>query len=292
MAEPPMQVAPLDADQAWGIVLATRDPGRGRPRSWPLNIPVPDGSGSIRLHEDASWDCDRILSPEAREILDLYLPLCVDTGRPYVFAQMGQSLDGRIATLNGDSHYVSGPAGIVHLHRLRALADAVVIGAGTAIADDPRLTVRRTTGRNPVRVIVDTNGRVPEDRTAFHDGQASTLILRAPGKAGVAPGQAQPLTVERSGDGVAPGRVLELLAARGLRRVLIEGGGITVSRFLDAGLVDRLHVTVSPMIIGSGRPAFTLPPIHHLDGALRPRTRRFMFAGDVLFDLDIRRSAE
>src|SRR5688572_28150657 len=78
-----------------------------------------------------------------------------------VIGQIGQSLDGRIATPTGHSHYINGPAGIAHLHRLRALVDAVVVGVGTALADDPQLTVRRVSGPQPVRVVVDPRGRLP-----------------------------------------------------------------------------------------------------------------------------------
>ena len=82
--------------------------------------------------------------------------------------------------------------------------------------------------------------------------------------------------------------VLEALRARGLRRILVEGGGVTVSRFLQAGALTRLHVTVAPMLIGSGRHALTLPPIASLDQALRPRCHLFHLGDDVLFDLDLR----
>jgi len=75
--------------------------------------------------------------------------------------QIGQSLDGRVATETGHSHYINGPAGLAHLHRLRALVDAVVVGVGTALADDPQLTVRRVTGPQPARVVIDAGGRLP-----------------------------------------------------------------------------------------------------------------------------------
>ena len=85
--------------------------------------------------------------------------------------------------------------------------------------------------------------------------------------------------------------LLEALGAQGLRRVLVEGGGVTVSRFLQAGTLDRLHVSVAPLIIGSGRPSFTLDPITTLDDALRPDCRHFPLGQDVLFDFDLRRSS-
>ena len=99
-------------------------------------------------------------SPEAAHLADRYLPLCL-AGPRYAFAQLGQSLDGFIATRTGDADYVTGEEDRCHLHRLRALADAVVVGAGTAVADDPQLTVRACAGANPVRVVLDPRGRVP-----------------------------------------------------------------------------------------------------------------------------------
>src|SRR3954471_8792458 len=81
--------------------------------------------------------------------------------RPFVVAQLGQSLDGRIATLTGDSKYANRSAALDHLHRARAHVDAVVVGVGTGISDDPLLTVRRIEGRNPARVVIDPDGRLP-----------------------------------------------------------------------------------------------------------------------------------
>jgi len=107
----------------------------------------------------------------------IYLPL-VQT-RKLVIAQLGQTLDGRIATHSGHSHFVTGAEDIEHLHRLRALVDAVVVGAGTAISDDPQLTVRHVRGDNPVRVVLDPSGRVPSDRKLFQDGAAPTLWLQS-----------------------------------------------------------------------------------------------------------------
>jgi riboflavin biosynthesis pyrimidine reductase len=87
--------------------------------------------------------------------------------------------------------------------------------------------------------------------------------------------------------GIDPGAVVALLRARGLNRILIEGGGVTVSRFLQAGMLDRLHVSVAPLILGSGRPSFTLPEIETLDQGLRPPVRHFRLGTDLLFDLDL-----
>lgn len=202
--------------------------------------------------------------------------------------QLGQSIDGRIATESGHSHYVTGPADIRRLHRLRALVDAVVVGAGTVALDDPRLTVREVDGDNPVRVVLDPDDRLGRDRKVFADGAAPTLVVRSAAR-GAAAGGGDVIALPAAGaEGFDLRALLDALRARGLRRVLVEGGGVTVSRFLQAGLLDRLHLTVAPLLLGSGKPALTLPPIATLDQALRPRCRHFRMGPDLLFDLDLR----
>lgn len=201
---------------------------------------------------------------------------------PWVLAHLGQSLDGRIATASGKSHYVTGRENIVHLHRLRALADCVLVGAGTVAADDPALTVRHVPGCNPVRAVIDPLGRLPADRKIFTDGESRTLVLT-----GTADGPGERLVLPARPDGIAPTEILAVLRGLGLSRIFIEGGGRTVSGFLQAGLLDRLQIAVAPMLIGSGVPAITLPVIDSLDSALRPPCRIHPMGADVLFDFDL-----
>jgi len=216
----------------------------------------------------------------------------------WVVAQLGQSLDGRIATASGHSHYVTGPEDIRRLHRLRALSQAVVVGAGTVASDNARLTVRQVEGPNPVRVVLDPRGRLDPGHHVFQEGDAPTLWVR--GEASSEIGGPLRSGATRHGVGshvdlvtlptdasghMAPAHILRLLRGRGLHRVLVEGGGVTVSRFLAAGLLDRLHLVVAPLLIGSGRPGISLPAIDTLEEALRPRTRIFRLGPDVLFDL-------
>ncbi len=224
---------------------------------------------------------------EARDVFDLYLPLQVRDR--FVIGQMGQSLDGRIATVAGNSQFLTGPADIRRLHRLRALVDAVVVGASTVAADDPRLTVREAEGDDPVRVVIDPNDRLDPAHTVFTDGAAPTIVLhRSANDHGPSAASGEVIELPADGpQGFDPPAVLSLLRDRGLQRVLVEGGGITVSRFLQAGALDRLHVTVAPVLLGSGCRGFTLDPIVALDEALRPPARRFNLGDDVVFDLDL-----
>ncbi len=276
---PAGEVGAVDESTVWRLLLAL-EPGE--------DGAVDSLTGARLLVKGGMGVTDPPSSRSAQALLDLFLPL---RSRPaFVVGQLGQSLDGRIATESGHSHYINGPEDIRRLHRLRALVDAVVVGAGTVEADDPRLTVREATGPNPVRVVLDPRGRLPSERHVFQD-EGATLWLRG--------SQAPPVTEEfRSRlsqgvelchlpDGPVPAAVLTLLRERGLRRVLVEGGGVTVSHFLAAGLLDRLHVTVAPLLIGSGRPGIQLPPVESLNEALRPPVRHFPLGSDLLFDLDL-----
>lgn len=206
-----------------------------------------------------------------------------DPSKPYVVAQLGQSLDGRIATPTGASKYINGPSALDFLHHLRASVDAVVVGIGTVLADDPLLTVRRVPGRSPVRVIIDPKGRLPEQAKCLSDGNANVYVVTTGRK--YDPDCIRTLSLEGGPDGIAPQRIIEALFEIGLRRILIEGGANTVSRFLAARAIDRLYLLVAPVLLGSGQNGLVMPPIDSLDEALRPEIRHYSLGGgDVLFD--------
>ena len=226
--------------------------------------------------------------PEVAALLDLYLPFAqVPPGRRFTVAHLGQSLDGRIATSAGASRWVTGEADLVHTHRMRALADAIVVGSGTVRHDDPRLTVRRCGGRHPVRVVIDAERRLEAWHRVFQDADAPTLLLAASDRVrcrGERLGQAEIVGLPRGANGIAPGAIVAALAERGLHFLFIEGGGITISRFLASGALDRLQITVAPILLGSGKPSLILPEIDAPHAALRPRLRRFSLGQDLLYE--------
>jgi diaminohydroxyphosphoribosylaminopyrimidine deaminase/5-amino-6-(5-phosphoribosylamino)uracil reductase len=228
------------------------------------------------------------LQPLPHAWADVFGPLRKGTVDDLVIVgQIGQSLDGRIATESGHSKYVNGPAGLTHLHRLRALVDAVVIGVGSAIADDPQLTVRRVTGPQPVRVVIDPKGRLGCNARMFADNGVRRLLITAQGTR-CAPPSGVEIVALRPADGqLAPAAIIAELASRGMRRILIEGGADTVSRFMVAGCLDRLHVMVAPIILGAGGPGLILPPLERADQAPRMPIRVHQIEDDVLFDCDL-----
>ena len=204
-----------------------------------------------------------------------------------VVGQLGQTLDGRIATITGQSKYINGPVGLTHLHRLRAVVDAVVVGVGTATADNPRLNVRLIPGPNPARVVIDPKSRLEPDALVWsNDGTRRIVIVADQVKANTPPG-VESIALQSTEGKLAPADILKALFDRGLKRILIEGGADTVSRFMQAGCLDRLHVIVAPIIMGSGRPGFSLPAIEHMDQAVRIKMHPHSLEDEMLFDCDL-----
>jgi len=218
---------------------------------------------------------------------------------PWVLAQLGQSLDGCVATAAGDSYFVTGAQSLLHLHRLRALCDAVLVGAGTVAFDDPQLTTRRVPGPHPVRVVLDPAARLDGGARLLRDGAAPTLWLcdghhATAARARLVTETTEVVAVDGLLDAADPAhgphlaRAFEALAARGLQVILVEGGGVTVSRCLEAGVLDRLHLVIAPVIIGAGRRGIQHPGPARMADCLRPATRRLALGEDMLFDLDLR----
>lgn len=215
-----------------------------------------------------------------------------DPARPFVIAQLGQSLDGRIATPTGESRWINRGQALDHLHAIRAAVDAVVVGVGTIVADNPRLNVRRvelSEGRQqPARVVLDPRGRVPVEALCLNpETGGAPLVVTGPSVSLAGPTEILPLPLC---DGAfRPGDVVSALYRRGFKRLLIEGGAHTISSFIDAGTVDRLHLLVAPLLLGSGTTGLSLASIDKIDEAMRPLTTIYSFTdGDVLFDCDLR----
>ena len=281
----------LGVDALWPLCLALV-----RERRAGVTFSDIHGAGAMRWQGGAGWALGPGWDHEATELFALLKPLLDRRadGQAWVVGQLGQSLNGCIATRGGDANYVNGPQVLTHLHRLRALCDAVIVGAATAAIDNPQLTTRRVEGAHPVRVLLDPGLGLPADLRVFGDGQAPTLLVcdaRQQAQAVERVGEQQVLGVQGLLDesGTMQMRpLLDALAARGLRVLFVEGGGVTVSRFMQQGCMDRLHLSIAPVIIGDGRPGLALPASALMRDCPRPAGRVFRFGADILWDLDLR----
>jgi riboflavin-specific deaminase-like protein len=204
-----------------------------------------------------------------------------------VVGQIGQTMDGRIATVTGQSKYVNGPAGLTHLHQLRALVDAIVIGVGTALADNPQLTVRLVYGKSPARVVIDPRGRLPHQSLVWQDDGIQKIWVIGDGVHVHSLPQVELIRLPAIDGRIDPMQILQALSAKGLKRVLVEGGAETISRFMSAQCLDRLHLIVAPIVLGSGRPSFNLPPIEHMDQAMRLPVKTHLIGNEIVFDCDL-----
>ena len=244
------------------------------------------------MHSDPEWDqilASGCATGSSGVLASIFSPLLTarPIDQPLVIGQIGQSLDGRVATANGDSRDINSVKGLLHLHRLRALVDVVVIGVDTAIADNPKLTVRLVKGASPARAVIDRQGRLSADARVFDEDGIRRFIIDC-GNHLAQPGVEQ-ISLPACEGRIAPRAMVDALAARGFQRILIEGGPKTIAAFIEAGCLDRLHVIVAPILIGSGRQGIDLPPIDRLSQCLRPPTRVFPLGdGETLFDMDLR----
>jgi 5-amino-6-(5-phosphoribosylamino)uracil reductase/diaminohydroxyphosphoribosylaminopyrimidine deaminase/5-amino-6-(5-phosphoribosylamino)uracil reductase len=179
--------------------------------------------------------------------------------RPTVTVSYAQTLDGRLATLGGSSRWISCSESLSFAHTLRSAHDAVMVGAGTACKDDPRLTVRHVPGKDPLRVVVDGSLRTPLTAAVLANGAAGGTVLavtdRAPEaqREGAASLGATVLRLPAcEGGRVDLGALLAELYARGVRSVMVEGGAALITSLLRDRLVDRLAVCIAPKVLGSG----------------------------------------
>jgi GTP cyclohydrolase II len=213
--------------------------------------------------------------------------------RPHVLVKYAQTLDGRIATRTGDSKWISGEQERRVSHLLRAACDAVLVGIGTVLQDDPQLTVRMVPGASPIRVVLDTNLRTPPDAKVL-SAEAATILLAAP-DADAARGAALQRAgaavrrVPRGPNGVDIVAALAELRRSGVQTLMAEGGSAVITSLLAAGAVDRLVVSISPTVVGAGIEAVgPLGTVRISDGVRLTNRSLYVIGDDVLLGWDVR----
>jgi diaminohydroxyphosphoribosylaminopyrimidine deaminase / 5-amino-6-(5-phosphoribosylamino)uracil reductase len=226
------------------VVIAQRDP-----------FPLVAGGGIVRLQQAGVAVDVGSMESESRWLNAPYLKL-LRTGRPWVIAKWAMTLDGKIATRSGDSCWISGEAARRRVHQLRGRMDAIVVGAGTARVDNPRLTVRPPDARTPTRVVVDSLAALPLDCDLVRTARQTPVLIAA----GPAAPEDHRLRLRSAGCEVWSGRatdrdrrLLDLLEELGRRRmtnVLVEGGGQLLGSLFDAAAIDEVHGFVAAKLVG------------------------------------------
>jgi riboflavin-specific deaminase-like protein len=214
--------------------------------------------------------------------------------RPYVVVKYAQTLDGRIATSTGDARWISGDEERRASHALRAACDAVLVGIGTVLTDDPQLTVRMVPGASPIRVVADSGLRIPDDARVLADDAATVVLTTnassAERRAELRRRGVSVQVVPAGAQGVDLGAALETLLRDGIRSVLVEGGARVITSFLSLGLADRLVVGIAPRVLGTGTEAVRDLGITEVASSIRIERRSVHVAGDdVLIAGDLAR---
>lgn len=263
------------------VVVGTVDPN-----------PLVSGRGIEALRQSGIETEVGLLEEACRESNRIFFKY-IRTGLPYVTLKFAQTLDGRIAAASGHSRWISSPPSLRFAHRLRAVHDAILVGADTVRMDNPELTCRLVRGRNPLRIVVDSVLRLSPDATIFSDGKRTVAVAtrRAPvenrrllEKKGV-----EVLEIGEDPAGrVDLHQLLTVLGKRKISSVLVEGGAAVATAFLKGNLVNRLLIVLAPKIVGGGVNAVGDLGIRRMDDALGFSFQRFTRCGaDLILDARI-----
>lgn len=232
-----------------------------------------------------------VLENDCRKLNEIFFHY-METGLPFVTIKYAQTLDGRIATATGESQWISSEASLKFTHKLRAAHDAILVGARTVIKDNPELTVRLVRGRNPLRVIVDSELKISRQAKIFHDISAvKTLIATIktaddPQFRNIANSDAEIITIDADEkENVDLKKLFKILAGRNVSSVLIEGGAQIITSVLKNNLANRLVTIIAPKIIGRGIEAVGELNIRSLDAAKILSTQKVSRRGnDIIID--------
>ena len=263
------------------VVVATVDPN-----------PLVSGRGLERLRQAGIAVETGVLEGAARRLIAPFAKH-VSSGLPFVVLKAGMTLDGMIATAGGDSRWITNPSSRNLVHQLRDRVDAILVGVGTVLQDNPLLTTRLPQGgRNPLRVVVDSQLRIQEDAALLETGQELATLIVTTAAASPAKRQrlldrgVQVVTVEAAATGVELRQMLAGLGQRGVQSLLLEGGATLNHAMLHAGLVDQVMFFLAPKLIGGqGRGLFSGPGVARLADAFPLRgLRSRMVDGDILIE--------
>ena len=220
------------------------------------------------------------IEKKIKEIGQILLPILMLKKKFYI-GQIGQSLDGKIALLNGNSHYINDKNSISYLHSLRSICDAVVVGVNTIRKDDPLLTTRAIKGPNPQRIIIDPSLKLTNKYKVFKDGMPNIIFTHSKLNKKFNNTQIYKLPEKNFTN-----LIYQNINRLGYKLVLVEGGSKTISKFLENKLLNIMQFIIAPTIIGSGINSINIEPITNLKNIIRTKNNIYKFGKEIIVSLE------
>ena len=214
-----------------------------------------------------------------KSILNILLPI-LRKNKKLVIAQIGQSIDGRIALNNGNSHYINNPKSIIYLHCLRSISDAIIVGSNTIKKDDPLLTTRKIKGTNPKRIIIDGSLSLNNKYKIFNDGNKNIIFTKSNKKI-----RLNNSTIIRLKDKNFTKNLIMQIKKLKYKKILVEGGSKTISELINNKYIDILQFMIAPILIGSGINSLNLKEISNLNKAIRPKYNFNELENEIIVNL-------
>ena len=214
-----------------------------------------------------------------QSILNILLPI-LRKNKKLVIAQIGQSIDGRIALNNGNSHYINNPKSIIYLHCLRSISDAIIVGSNTIKKDDPLLTTRKIKGTNPKRIIIDGSLSLNNKYKIFNDGNENIIFTKSNKKI-----RLKNSTIIRLKEKNFTKNLITQIKKLKYKNILVEGGSKTISELINNKYIDILQFMIAPILIGSGINSLNLKEISNLNKAIRPKHNFNELENEIIVNL-------
>ena len=214
-----------------------------------------------------------------QSILNILLPI-LRKNKKLVIAQIGQSIDGRIALNNGNSHYINNPKSIIYLHCLRSISDAIIVGSNTIKKDDPLLTTRKIKGTNPKRIIIDGSFSLNNKYKIFNDGNENIIFTKSNKNI-----RLNNSTIIRLKEKNFTKNFITQIKKLKYNNILVEGGSKTISELINNKYIDILQFMIAPILIGSGINSLNLKEISNLNKAMRPKHNFNQLENEIIVNL-------
>ena len=214
-----------------------------------------------------------------QSILNILLPI-LRKNKKLVIAQIGQSIDGRIALNNGNSHYINNPKSIIYLHCLRSISDAIIVGSNTIKKDDPLLTTRKIKGANPKRIIIDGSLSLNNKYKIFNDGNENIIFTKSNKNI-----RLNNSTIIRLKEKNFTKNFITQIKKLKYKNILVEGGSKTISELINNKYIDILQFMIAPILIGSGINSLNLKEISNLNKAIRPKHNFNELENEIIVNL-------